>query len=162
MTNIAKEIACTLHRSPLIHRKALPLVKVRAVSGQCLTHRGSPSHRSHLWISRESGSFRGAAAGHAIVQRPQSVQKSLLMRTMPSLPFSIARVGQAGMQRGWRQCWQRMARFLPDRSSARTCTLADKGATLFVFLAEQIISQVPQPVHFWGSKRMKGWRGGMK
>jgi hypothetical protein len=81
---------------------------------------------------------------------------------MPSLPFSIALVGQAGTQSGFRQCWQRMVKFFPSLSSVTTFTLADAGATFSVFRIEQIISQVPQPVHLSGSKRIKEWRGGIK
>jgi hypothetical protein len=55
-----------------------------------------------------------------------------------------------------------MAKVFPRVSSATTFTLADAGAIFSVFLVEQTISQVPHPVHFSGSKRIKEWRGGIK
>jgi len=83
------------------------------------------------------------------------------MRTMPSSPFSMARVGQASRQRGLRQCWQRIAKLFPSLSLVRTLMLASTGATTAALRVEQIISQVPQPVHFAGSKRMCRFRRGM-
>jgi hypothetical protein len=149
-------MTCTDHRTHRIHGKVLPLEKVKALSGQCFTHSGFPSQRSHLWIRPFAGFTRGAASGHAMAHRPQSTQALGSIRTIPSSPFRIALVGHTSMHTGSRQCWQKTAKAFPFSSSLITRMLAEAGDRNAPSRAEQIISQVRHPVHFWGSKIREG------
>jgi hypothetical protein len=125
--------------------------------GQCLTHRGSPSHWSHRCAKCVSESSVDAPNGHAHTHAEQPMHFSAATRSAPAGPPSkVAPVGQASRQAGISHCMQRTGTLSirPSASSDTTRSLDRSGQHAPVWLRLQTISQIRQPVHAAGSMLM--------